>query len=84
MEVPNKSMGKMPSAASQMSLFHDDDFNSYTKVTRVMNRHTFKTNPWTTKKDFVSGALGVTIFNTRVTPSALYAIDDAGGFDKYI
>eukprot|EP00418_Pyrodinium_bahamense_P040628 CAMPEP_0179200704 /NCGR_PEP_ID=MMETSP0796-20121207/99885_1 /TAXON_ID=73915 /ORGANISM="Pyrodinium bahamense, Strain pbaha01" /LENGTH=161 /DNA_ID=CAMNT_0020905259 /DNA_START=112 /DNA_END=594 /DNA_ORIENTATION=- len=36
------------------------------------------------RKDFQSEALNATIFNLRVTGSALYAMDDAGGFDNYI
>merc|ERR1712039_736356 len=36
------------------------------------------------RKDFQSEALNTTIHNLRVTPSALYSMDDAGGFDNYI
>ena len=82
--LPPKVQGKMPSAASQMALYHDDDINNYTKVTRVMERVTFKTEPVTFKKDFRSHVLNTTLWNQRVTPSAIYSMDDAGGFDNYI
>merc|ERR1712039_384963 len=36
------------------------------------------------KKDFESEALNTTIFNLKVTGSALYSMDAAGGFDNYI
>lgn len=40
--------------------------------------------PMKYKKDFSSDALNTTIHNLRITPSALYSMDDAGGFDNYI
>merc|ERR550537_837821 len=40
--------------------------------------------PHTHRRDFESEALNTTIYNLRVTPNALYSMDDAGGFDEYI
>ncbi|CAJ1431728.1 unnamed protein product [Effrenium voratum] len=76
--------GPFPSAASQMSLWGDDDYKAYT-VKRWSGRWTRrKMNPLTFKKDFQSDALNSTIYNLRVSGPALYSMDDAGGFDNYI
>lgn len=82
--IPVKAYGRAPSASSQMALWGDDDFNSITKK-RWSGRWTRrKKPPINYKKDFHSEALNTTVFNMRVTPSALYNMDDAGGFDNYI
>ncbi|CAJ1351259.1 unnamed protein product [Effrenium voratum] len=92
--------GRPKSAASQMSLWGDDDYKAYT-VKRWSGRWTRrKMNPLTFKKDFQSDALNSTIYNLRaaglersraaesgrpiVSGPALYSMDDAGGFDNYI
>lgn len=82
--VPVKAYGRVPSASSQMALWGGDDFNFYSKVNpnnKNSRRHVY---PNTYRKDFQSEALNTTVFNLRVTPSALYSMDDAGGFDNYI
>lgn len=67
-----------------MSLWGSDDYN-YAVRKRWTGRWTRKRyNPLNYKKDFQSDVLNTTIFNLRVTPSALYAMDDMGGFDNYI
>lgn len=82
--IPPKAYGRIPSASSQMSLWGGDDFNYYT-MKRFSGRWTRrKTTPMTYKKDFHSDALNCTIFNLKVTSAAMYAMDDAGGFDDYI
>lgn len=82
--IPVKAYGRPPSASSQMALFGQDDFNYYTRK-RWSGRWTKKfLHPKTYKKDFDSEALNSTLHNLRVTPSALYGMDDAGGFDEYI
>jgi len=82
--IPPKAYGRTPSASSQMALFHDDDFNNYTnkKWSGRWNRR--KLTATSFRKDFESDALNSTIYNLKVTGSALYAMDDAGGFDDYI
>jgi len=82
--VPVKSYGRPPSASSQMALWHGDDFNYYSKVHPNNWNKRRKVKPGAYRKDFESEALNSTIFNLRVTASALYAMDDAGGFDNYI
>mmetsp|Transcript_11510 Transcript_11510/g.26203 ORF Transcript_11510/g.26203 Transcript_11510/m.26203 type:complete len:282 (+) Transcript_11510:85-930(+) len=82
--VPPKAYGKAPSASSQMALFHDDDFKRYVKMRPNMKWKRRHLSPNAFKKDFQSEALNTTIYNLRVTPSALYAMDDAGSFDNYI
>merc|ERR1719352_1379405 len=67
-----------------MGLYGDDDYKSYTRVSLWGYYHSRKLNPQIVKKDFRSTALNTTIYNLNVTPSALYAMDDAGGFDNYI
>lgn len=82
--IPVKAYGRPPSASSQMSLWGSDDFNYKTRK-RWSGRWTKKfLEPKNYKKDFASDALNTTVHNLRVTPSALYAMDDAGGFDDYI
>mmetsp|Transcript_106921 Transcript_106921/g.300655 ORF Transcript_106921/g.300655 Transcript_106921/m.300655 type:complete len:282 (+) Transcript_106921:76-921(+) len=82
--VPVKSYGRTPSASSQMALFHSDDVNFATRK-RWSGRWTRKRHdPLNYRKDFHSEALNTTIYNLRVTASALYAMDDTGGFDNYI
>mmetsp|Transcript_30210 Transcript_30210/g.45524 ORF Transcript_30210/g.45524 Transcript_30210/m.45524 type:complete len:282 (-) Transcript_30210:229-1074(-) len=82
--VPPKAYGRTPSASSQMALWHSDDYNNYAnkKWSGRWNRR--KLTPTNFRKDFESEALNSTIYNLRVTGSALYAMDDAGGFDDYI
>eukprot|EP00929_Paragymnodinium_shiwhaense_P012833 TRINITY_DN120725_c0_g1_i1.p2 TRINITY_DN120725_c0_g1~~TRINITY_DN120725_c0_g1_i1.p2 ORF type:complete len:288 (+),score=72.35 TRINITY_DN120725_c0_g1_i1:180-1043(+) len=88
--VPVKAYGKVPSAASQMSLYGSDDYNTRTRKSwsgkwrSAVSRAHKKYYPMNFKKDFASEALGTTIHNLRVSPSALYSMDDAGGFDNYI
>lgn len=82
--VPNNAMGRVPSAASQMSLWHNDDFNAYWKVSAFNTIFRKRTSPFTTRKEFKSDKLNSTVTGLRVTPSALYAIDDKGGFDDYV
>jgi len=82
--VPVKSFGGTPSAGSQMALWGSDDYNTYTRK-RWSGAYTRKRlTPTNYRKDFQSDALGATVHNLRVTPSALYSMDDAGGFDDYI
>eukprot|EP00435_Cladocopium_sp_Y103_P075613 s60_g60.t3 len=82
--VPPKAYGALPSASSQMSLWGDDDFNYRTKTIWDGRWKRHRKRPLTYKKDIHSDALNTTIYNLRVTPSALYNMDDAGGFDNYI
>jgi len=82
--VPPKALGNVPSASSQMSLFGGDDFNQYTKKRWSGRWNYHHTYPNCYRKDFKSEGLNTTIFNMRVTPNALYSMDDAGGFDNYI
>lgn len=74
----------MPSASSQMSLWGSEDHNQITRKT-WSGRFTKKwLNPLNYRKDFHSDALNTTIYNLRVSSSALHSMDDAGGFDQYI
>ena len=82
--IPNPATGRTPSAASQMALYGDDDFNSHFRITPRNQIFNKRISPQTSKRDFDSKLLNTTIRNLRVTPAALYAIDDAGGFDHYI
>lgn len=82
--VPPKAYARTPSASSQMTLWHGDDINNYARK-RWSGRWTRKHNmPICYRKDFQSQALNTTVHNLRVTPSALYAMDDAGSFDDYV
>mmetsp|Transcript_69960 Transcript_69960/g.97273 ORF Transcript_69960/g.97273 Transcript_69960/m.97273 type:complete len:282 (+) Transcript_69960:78-923(+) len=82
--VPVKAYGKAPSFSSQMALWGSDDFN-YKTTKRWTGRWTRKKlYPLNYKKDFFSDALNTTIYNLRVTPSAVYSMDDAGSFDNYV
>jgi len=82
--LPVKAYGRIPSAASQMSLWGSDDINFYARK-RWTGQWTKKyLRPLSYKKDFQSEALNTTIHNLRVSPTALYGMDDAGGFDNYI
>ena len=74
----------MPSAASQMTLWHDDDFMTHYKVSQWNQIYRKKIAPQTFRRDFESKDLNTTIHNLRVTPSTIYAMDDKGGFDDYI
>ena len=67
-----------------MTLWGEDDFNSHFRITPRNQIYNKRISPQTTKRDFQSKLLNTTIENLRVTPAALYAMDDAGGFDKYI
>lgn len=82
--IPPKAYGRPPSASSQMALWGGDDYNNYTRKTwsKKWTRHSV--TPTSYRKDFQSEALNTTVYNLRVTGSALYSMDDAGGFDDYI
>ena len=82
--VPNKAAGRVPSAGSQMGLWHNDDFNAYWKISAFNTLYRKRTNPYVVPKSFKSDRLNATVSNMRVTPSALYAMDDKGGFDDYL
>ena len=82
--IPNKAAGRVPSASSQTGLYHNDDFNAYWKVSAFNTLYRKRTSPFAIRKDFKSEALNTTVRDLRVTPSALYAVDDKGGFDDYI
>lgn len=82
--IPAKAYGKTPTASSQMALWGSDDMNFHYKKRWMGPRTKKKYHPFNYKKDFYSDALNTSIFNVRVTPSALYGMDDAGGFDDYI
>jgi len=82
--IPVKAYGRPPSASSQMALWGSDDWNYWTRK-RWSGRWTKKLlQPSNYRKDFHSEGLNTTIYNLRVTPSALYDMDDAGSFDNYI
>ncbi|KNC36496.1 hypothetical protein PFLG_01549 [Plasmodium falciparum RAJ116] len=76
--------GRVPSAASQTGLYHDEDYNYYTKVSYSLKKTRIKLKPNVFKKHIVSNELNTIIPNVRLTTSALHAMDDAGGFDNYI
>eukprot|EP00386_Alphamonas_edax_P007998 GDKI01026364.1.p1 GENE.GDKI01026364.1~~GDKI01026364.1.p1 ORF type:complete len:285 (+),score=62.43 GDKI01026364.1:155-1009(+) len=82
--IPVKAYGRPPSASSQMGLYHDEDFNYYTKTSFSLRKFRQKVKPLVFKKDFVSDGLNTTVKSLRVTTSALHAMDDMGGFDQYI
>jgi large subunit ribosomal protein L28 len=82
--VPNNAMGRVPSAASQMGLWHGDDFNAYWNVSAFNTIFRKRTKPFVISKDFHSDKLGSTVRNLRITPSAMYGMDDRGGFDEYV
>ena len=83
--VPNNSSGRVPSAASQMALFHNDDYNAYWRLSAFNTMFRKKLRPYRVFRDLDSSKqLGSQISDVRVTPSALYAMDDKGGFDNYI
>lgn len=82
--IPNKATGRVPSASSQMGLWHNDDFNSFWKISAFNTIYRKKTRPHVVMKDFKSDKLNGVVSNMRVTPSALYGMDDKGGFDGYI
>jgi large subunit ribosomal protein L28 len=82
--IPNKAAGRVPSASSQMGLYHNDDFNGYWKLSAFNTMYRKRTKPFVVNKDFVSDKLNSKVSDMRVTPSALYGIDDKGGFDEYV
>jgi large subunit ribosomal protein L28 len=82
--IPNNAAGRTPSAASQTGLFHNDDFNAFWRVSAFNTIFRKRTKPHVTKKDFESDNLNSVVRNMRVTPSAMYAMDDKGGFDQYL
>ncbi|PHJ15574.1 mitochondrial ribosomal protein l28 [Cystoisospora suis] len=82
--IPVKAYGRVPSAASQTGLYHDEDFTYHTKRTFSMRRTRRKLKPNVFRKSFTSALLNTTVPNVRVTTSALHAMDDMGGFDSYI
>ncbi|VWU50621.1 mitochondrial ribosomal protein L28 precursor, putative [Hepatocystis sp. ex Piliocolobus tephrosceles] len=82
--VPVKAYGRVPSAASQTGLYHDEDFNYYTKVSYSLKKTRIKVKPNVFRKHIVSNILNTIIPSVRVTTSTLHAIDEAGGFDNYI
>eukprot|EP00434_Breviolum_minutum_P030050 symbB.v1.2.026572.t1/scaffold2665.1/size82975/9 len=67
-----------------MALWGDDDFNRFTRKIWDGRWKIHRKRPFNYKKDIHSDALNTTIHNLRVTSSALYNMDDAGGFDNYI
>ncbi len=82
--VPNKAAGRVPSAASQMALFHGDDHNSYWRLSAFNTMYRRKLKPFSMQREPHYGSLKEGLGRMRFTPSALYAIDDKGGFDYYI
>lgn len=82
--VPVKAMGRTPSAASQTGLFHDEDYNYRSAVSKRSQKFRQKINPHWFRKAIHSENLNYTIPSIRVTTSALHAMDDMGGFDEYI
>ncbi|AFZ81073.1 hypothetical protein BEWA_004810 [Theileria equi strain WA] len=82
--IPVKAYGRVPSASSQTGLYHDEDYNYYTKVAYSLQKTRIKLKPNVFKKDFESHMLNTTVPNVRVTTSALHAITEEGGFDNYI
>lgn len=82
--VPPKAYGRPPSASSQMSLWGDDDYTYRQRKLWNGKGERHRITPFTNKKDFHSDALNSTIYNLKVTASAMYNMDDAGGFDNYI
>ncbi|ORM40695.1 uncharacterized protein BXIN_2341 [Babesia sp. Xinjiang] len=82
--IPVKAYGRVPSAASQTGLYHDEDFNYYSKVAFSLKRTRIKLKPNVVKKDLESRLLNTTVPNVRVTTSAIHAITQSGGFDNYI
>ncbi|GFE54680.1 mitochondrial ribosomal protein L28 [Babesia ovis] len=82
--IPVKAYGRVPSAASQTGLYHDEDFNYYSKVAFSLKRTRIKLRPNVVKKDIESNLLNTTLTNVRVTTSAIHAMTQAGGFDNYI
>ncbi|KAK2198191.1 bifunctional Ribosomal protein L28-L24/L28p-like [Babesia duncani] len=82
--IPVKAYGRVPSASSQQGLYHDEDFNYYTKVSFSLHKKRIKLKPNVFRKDFTSRLLNCTLKNVKCTTSALHAITDQGGFDKYI
>ncbi|CAD7934273.1 unnamed protein product [Amoebophrya sp. A25] len=83
--IPAKAYAtRPPSFASQMNLWHNDDFQFLAVCKLNMHKHRTKITPFQYRKDFESKKLNTIITNMRVTPSALYAMDDMGGFDNYI
>uniref|UniRef100_A0A3B0NCV3 Uncharacterized protein n=1 Tax=Theileria annulata TaxID=5874 RepID=A0A3B0NCV3_THEAN len=82
--IPVKAYGRTPSASSQTGLYHDEDYNYYTKVSYSLKKTRIKLKPLVFKKDFESKLLNTTVPNVRVTTSALHAITSSGGFDNYI
>jgi large subunit ribosomal protein L28 len=82
--VPNNAMGRVPSAGSQTGLWHSDDFNAYWHVSAYNTIFRKLTRPYVRAKSFESRALGKIATNVRVTPSAMYGMDDKGGFDDYL
>lgn len=83
--IPAKAYGtRPPSFASQMNLWHNDDYQRLTVCKFNMHKHKVKIVPFQNKKDYESRNLNCLVTNMRVTPSAQYAMDDMGGFDEYI
>ncbi len=82
--VPNNAMGRVPSAGSQMGLWHSDDFNAHWNVSAYNTIFRKMTKPFVNTRLYKSNALGNIATRVRVTPSAMYGMDDKGGFDEYI
>lgn len=82
--VPNNAAGRVPSASSQMALMHNDDFNAFWRVSAYNTIFRKRTKPYTVRKDFQSDGLNTVVKDMRVSPSAMYAMDDKGGFDEYL
>ena len=82
--IPNNAMGRVPSAGSQMGLWHSDDFNAHWNVSAYNTIFRKLTRPFVASKSYASENLNSSNVSVRVTPSAMYGMDDKGGFDEYI
>lgn len=82
--LPNSAAGRVPSASSQLALFHGDDFNSYWRLSAFNTMYRRKLKPFNVRRAAPSCVLDRDITGLRFSPSALYAIEDKGGFDNYI
>lgn len=83
--IPVKAYGRAPTAPSQTGLYHDEDYNFYSKVTkRVVTVRRRLLRPYVLRKHLHSPLLNWTFRHLRVTRTALDAMDRVGGFDQYI
>jgi large subunit ribosomal protein L28 len=82
--IPNNAAGRVPSASSQMGLFHSDDFNAHWRLSAFNTMYRKRLKPFTVFRKLESEGLKTSIKDLRVTPSAMYAMDDKGGLDGYL